>query len=119
MALAAARAGAPEEWGSHLFFDDDGALCGVGGWKGPPSDGVVELGYAVAPERPGKGIATAVVRELLARASAAGVRCVIAHTLPEPSPSTGVLSRCGFVHVADVADPDAEIDGVVWRWEHQ
>jgi hypothetical protein len=23
-------------WGSHLFFDDDGALVGFGGFKGPP-----------------------------------------------------------------------------------
>jgi hypothetical protein len=43
--------------------------------------------------------------------------CVIAHTLPEMSPSTGVLSRCGFAYVADVADPDGEVEGVVWRWE--
>jgi hypothetical protein len=62
-------------------------------------------------------IATAVVRELVAGARAAGVKCVIAHTLPEMSPSTGVLSRCGFAHVDDIADPDGEVEGVVWRWE--
>ena len=117
LALEAARANPPNDWGSHLFFDDDGALVGFGGWKGPPTDGVAELGYAVAPERQGKGIATAVVGELVTRARAAGVNRVIAHTLPEMSPSTTVLSRCGFIHMGDVADPDGGVDGVVWRWE--
>jgi RimJ/RimL family protein N-acetyltransferase len=116
-AVEAARAGTSNEWGSHLFFDDDGALVGFGGWKGPPADGVAELGYAVAPERQGKGIATAVVRQLVARARTAGVTCVIAHTVPEKSPSTSVLSRCGFAYVDDVADPDGGVEGVVWRWE--
>jgi hypothetical protein len=54
VALEAARATTPDDWGSHLFFDHDGALVGFGGWKGPPTDGVVELGYAVAPARQGK-----------------------------------------------------------------
>ncbi|MGA7096545.1 MAG: GNAT family N-acetyltransferase, partial [Acidimicrobiia bacterium] len=60
-ALPGALSSAPEEgdrWGAHLFFDDDGALVGWGGWKGPPVNGVVELGYAVAPTRRGRGIAT-------------------------------------------------------------
>jgi hypothetical protein len=34
--LASARSGNPAEWGPHLFFDDDGALAGNGGWKGAP-----------------------------------------------------------------------------------
>ena len=116
-ALEEARAGTSGRWGSHLFFDEDGALVGFGGWKGPPADGVAELGYAVAPERQGKGIATAVVRQLVTRSEAAGVACVIAHTLPEKSASTSVLSRCGFTHESDVVDPDGGVEGVVWRWE--
>ncbi|MDP9336447.1 MAG: GNAT family N-acetyltransferase [Actinomycetota bacterium] len=113
-ALQAARTGAPTLWGVHLFFDDDGALVGNGGWKGAPAHGTAELGYAVAPERRRRGIATAAVRELVARARVAGVRLVVAHTLPEPSASTTVLHRCGFMRVGELVDPD---DGVVWRWE--
>lgn len=96
------------------LFDDDGTLVGFGGWKGPPVNGAAELGYAVAPECRGRGIATAVVRELVTRARGANLRVVVAHTLPENSSSTTVLHRCGFVHVGAVVDPD---DGVVWRWE--
>ena len=113
--LAEVRDGiTPDEWGLHLVFDEDGALVGNAGWKGEPVDDAAELGYAVAPSRRGRGIATAVVRELLARARDAGVRTVVAHTLAEPSPSTSVLVRCGFANVAQVLDPD---DGPIWRWE--
>lgn len=116
--LRAARNGLPPQWGVHLVFDDDdgGALVGNAGWKGPPVDGVAELGYSVAPERQGRGIATAVVRELVARAAAGGAHTALAHTLPETSASTTVLSRCGFVQVGEAMDPD---DGLVWRWERR
>jgi ribosomal-protein-alanine N-acetyltransferase len=113
-ALDAIRTGTPAAWGVHLVFDGDGALVGNCGWKGAPADGVTELGYAIAPERRGRGIATAVVRELLARARAARVRLVVAHTLPEASASTTVLQRNGFAYAGDSVDPD---EGVVWRWE--
>ena len=75
--LAAARARRPAEWGPHLFFDEDGALVGNGGWKGPPQAGEAELGYAVAPSRQRRGIATAVVRQLVERARTAGLHTAV------------------------------------------
>ncbi len=87
---------------------------GNAGWKGEPVEEVAELGYAVAPERQGRGVATAVVRELLARARTAGLREVIAHTRAEVSPSTSVLTRCGFMKVDELVDPD---EGPVWQWK--
>jgi ribosomal-protein-alanine N-acetyltransferase len=110
----AARSDARSVWGPHLLFDDDGALVGFGGWKGAPVDGTAELGYAVAPARQGRGIATSAVRQLIDRGRASGVRLVVAHTLAQTSASTSVLSRCGFTKVADIVDPTA---GPVWRWE--
>ena len=101
-------------WGPHLVFDDDGALVGFAGWKGPPVAGAAEFGLAVAPARRGGGIATAVVRQLVGRAAAEGVRAVVAHTLAETSASTAVLERCGFRKVTELVDPD---EGPVWRWE--
>lgn len=107
-------ASAPE-WGFHLFFDGaDGALVGNGGWKGEPVDGVAELGYAIAPSRRGRGLATAAVLSLLERGRRAGLRVVIAHTLPHLSPSTSVLARGGFTKVSDDIDPQ---EGPVWRWQ--
>jgi RimJ/RimL family protein N-acetyltransferase len=112
--LDAARAGVPGEWGPQLFFDDHGALVGNRGWKGRPEQAAAELGYAAAPARQRRGIATAVVRELVERARRAGLRVVVAHTLAEENASTKVLTRCGFTRTAELADPD---EGRVWRWE--
>jgi hypothetical protein len=53
--LEATKTGSVTGWGPHLFFDDDGALVGNGEWKGPPAEGVAELGYAVAPSRQRRG----------------------------------------------------------------
>ena len=112
--LQAAASGGPGEWGPQLFLDDDGALVGNGGWKGLPEQGAAELGYAVAPARQRRGIATAVVRELVERGRRAGLRVVVAHTLAEENASTKVLTRCGFTRTAELDDPD---EGRVWRWE--
>jgi len=116
-ALEQARASDRDPWGFHLFFDNDGSLVGLGGWKGHPINGVVELGYSVAPARQGRGIATAAVHEFISRARTAGLASIVAHTLPESSASTSVLKRCGFRHMGEVADPDGQVEGVVWRWE--
>lgn len=78
---------------------------------GPPQDGAAELGYAVAGQREGKGIATAAVRELLDRARIAGLLVAIAHTLAASSASTTVLERFGFSQVGESMQPDV---GAVW-----
>jgi len=116
-ALEAARQRDADPWGSHLFFDRDGAVAGFGGFKGAPRDGAVEIGYAVAPDRQGRGVASAAAQAMIAQARAAGVGLIVAHALAEPNASTAVLERCGFTHVATGADPDGGVDADVWRWE--
>lgn len=116
-AVDAARAHGTDPWGTHLFFDDDGALVGFGGFKGPPTEGRVEIGYAVAPSRQGRGIATAATRWMIDRAREAGLDAVVAHTLAEVNASTAALQRCGFVHVDTTADPDGDVAADVYRWE--
>lgn len=102
-------------WGTRLFvLDKPSMLVGWGGFKGPPADGIVELGYSVAPALRRRGIATEAVREMLRDAfSETQVRAVIAHTLAEPGPSTKVLEKTGFVYDGEVNDED---DGRLWRW---
>lgn len=115
VAVAETRRNPSNRWGTHLFFDSiDGALVGFGGFKGAPRDGEVEIGYAVSPSRQGRGIATAVVGVLVARAAAAGVTTVTAHTLATENPSTSVLRKSGFARSAVLDEPDHT---QVWRWE--
>jgi [ribosomal protein S5]-alanine N-acetyltransferase len=105
---------APAEaaWWMQLFLDS-GRLVGSGGFVGPPDDGVVEIGYEIAPEFRGRGYATAAAREMVATAFAAEAHTVIAHTMPEENPSVGVLRKLGFRHAGEVTDPD---EGTVWKW---
>jgi [ribosomal protein S5]-alanine N-acetyltransferase len=47
---------APDMWGTYLFIHRaDQALIGLGGYKGAPNDGTVEIGYGVAPAYQGRG----------------------------------------------------------------
>jgi RimJ/RimL family protein N-acetyltransferase len=102
-------------WGMRLFvLDEPRILVGFGGFKGPPREGVVELGYAVAPEWEGRGVATAAARELAREAfGSPDVRTVVAHTRPEPGASSRVLEKVGFLAHGEV--PDAGI-GTAWRF---
>ena len=102
-------------WSMQFFLDQGtGRLLGSGGYAAPPHDRTVEIGYEVAPEFRGRGFGAAAARALVERAVASGeVDHVVAHTLPGPNPSTGVLVSLGFEHVADQDDPEV---GVVWEW---
>jgi RimJ/RimL family protein N-acetyltransferase len=101
----------PRDFGGYLFLAAD-ALVGNGGYKGPPDDGAVEIGYEIAPAFRGRGLATEAARALVAHALARPeVRLVRAHTLPEENPSTSVLRKIGMRFVLETAAPR------VWRFE--
>lgn len=105
-----------QRWGSLFFVEPQvSTLVGFGGFKGSPSpDGVVEIGYAIAPAFRGQGLATDAVAQMVQRAFAdVAVRAVDAHTLGHDNPSTRVLQKTGFRKVAEIADPD---DGPIWHW---
>jgi RimJ/RimL family protein N-acetyltransferase len=109
---------APEghRWGSAFFIEVEvRALVGFGGFKGPPSaDGVVEIGYAIAPAFRGQGLATDAVGQMVQRALAdPGIRVIDAHTLGHDNPSTRVLQKAGFLKMAEIEDPD---EGPIWQW---
>ena len=109
--------GEPSEWSTYLFIDPDaGELVGLGGYHGPPVDGIVEFGLSVAPARRRQGHAKEATRQLIARASNEGVAVVRAHTLAEPGASVNLLLGFGFRKVLAYSDPE---DGPLWRWELQ
>jgi ribosomal-protein-alanine N-acetyltransferase len=105
-------------WGPRLFVvDAPRTLVGWGGFKGPPGDdGVVEIGYAIAPAWEGRGVATAAAGALVDEAWATpAVRAVTAHTLTgaDGAGSVRVLEKLGFAHDGENLDGDV---GLVWRF---
>ena len=90
----------------HVLVADDGSVLGRFNliFTG---DGGAKLGYRVAQQAAGRGVATATVRELCRRAAASyGLRTLRAATADTNAASQKVLARSGFVPVgpADPAD---------------
>ena len=102
-------------WGTRLFvMEEPRTLVGWGGFKGPPKNGAVELGYEIAPGLRNRGLATTAVAAMVDEAFAdPDVRAILAHTLAGPGPSVRVLEKSGFELVGEIVDRD---DGEVWRF---
>ena len=83
-------------------------LIGVGGFKGPPRGGIVEIGYGVLDQYQRRGLATEAAEGLVHWALARSqVRKVAAHTLPELTASIRVLEKNGFVQKGKPEEPGA------------
>ena len=115
--LARLEDGTADLWtlGFAIVHRTIGAVIGTCGFKGPPSDGIVEIAYGVAPEYQGNGYATEAAEALVTYAfNVDPVRVVRAHTISNANASARVLVKCGFQSVGQVVDLE---DGLVWRWE--
>ena len=109
--LAVSRGGT-----AWLGVDDSGQIVGTCAFKGGvnPETGEIEIAYHTYPPFEGRGYARAMAKGLVALAAdVAGLRRVIAHTLPERNASTRVLEKIGMRCTGAVIDPE---DGRVWRW---
>ena len=73
-------------------------LIGAGGFQGPPdAAGTAEIGYSIAADWRGQGLATELVSGLVQQAAATGmVRRLVAHTRADNLASQQVLLRNGF-----------------------
>jgi len=95
-------------WYALLKATDDTPriLVGSGGFMGPPTaDGEVEMGYSIASDWRGKGLATELVGGLLQQAANTGmVRHVLAHTEANNLASQRVLLRNGFEAAGEAPD---------------
>ncbi len=103
---------------------DDRQVVGTCGFLGPTRAGRVEIAFWTFPPFEGRGWATAMTRALVARAfSDPAVHTVVAHTLPERDPASGVLKANGLVRVEarrrdeSPGEGAAPVRGRVWRWE--
>ena len=84
-------------WYLLLRTDTAPVLAGICGFKGPPEEGMVEVGYGVLQYFQRRGLATEATIALTRWAfSHPRVELVIAHTLAELTPSIRVLEKCGF-----------------------
>lgn len=111
-------------WWLHFILlkgaGDEHTLIGSGGYKGPPSaDGTVEVGYGIVTDHRRYGYASEATRGLLANAFAMPmVKRAIAETLPELTPSIGVLTKCGFRLIGEGSEPGVirfELTRAEWR----
>ena len=77
----------------------DGRVVGECGWRGrPDGDGVVEIGYGLAPPSRGQGLGTEAVAVLAAWTEVQpDVRLLAAQVLVGNEPSLRLLARLGFV----------------------
>ncbi len=87
-------------------------LCSV---TRPPRDGILDIGYGIAPSRQRRGLASDAIRDVVAWARTdARVSAVTAETGVENIASQTVLARNGFVRIGERLD---EEDGplICWR----
>lgn len=106
-AICAATA-APAAW---LIVCGDEAV-GLISLKSAPREGLVEIGYGVAPRRRGAGHATRAIAALLEIARSRGLG-LVAETSVENRASQTALERNGFVLVRERVDPD---EGALRVW---
>jgi RimJ/RimL family protein N-acetyltransferase len=104
----------PKFLGYFAIEGESQQMCGVGGFKGPPVEGAVEIAYYTFPGFEGRGIGTEMARFLAEQARAMPeVTLVVAHTLRERNASVGILEKIGMRFAGD----DEEDGETVWRWE--
>ena len=94
------------DWGAYAIVrTEDGRALGGVGFHGPPSDGVVEIGYDLADSVRGHGYATEAALALCGYAlEQPGVELVVAHTEPANTASQAVVDRVGFVRDGEGED---------------
>jgi [ribosomal protein S5]-alanine N-acetyltransferase len=100
---------AEQEAGTGAFYvlvTEDGSVLGRFNLYGL-ADGTAVLGYRVAQQAAGRGVATASVRELCQLAAARhGLRLLRAATSHDNAASQRVLAKAGFVPVGPAAPAD-------------
>jgi len=89
----------------HVVLEDGRVVARIGCHEGP-RDGVVEIGYGVAPTHRRQGLATAMVSQFLDWLALHGVSTVRASVSPGNTASRALLDRFGFVEVGSHMDEE-------------
>ena len=114
LAGVAARVGesfSPASW----LIVEDGEVVGMCSVTRPPSEGVIDIGYGIAPTRQNRGCASRAIGDIVAWArTSPDVRAITAETGIANVASQRVLERNGFVRVGErVDDEDGPL--ICWR----
>jgi RimJ/RimL family protein N-acetyltransferase len=111
MAVAVRAAYGPGCW----MIVVDGEVVGLCSYKRPPDrNGVVEIGYGVAPSCRQRGYATQAVTHLLeATMEDHAIHSVVAETAADNLAWQRVLQRNGFVRDSTSIEPDGKV--ILWR----
>jgi RimJ/RimL family protein N-acetyltransferase len=80
----------------RISLRQDGTAIGGIGFKGPPQDGVVEIGYGLVPSARSNGYATEALGAIVDLAAALHVTTVRADTDLDNIASQRVLEKAGF-----------------------
>lgn len=96
------------DWPRFLFIDTDRSnIVGSGGFlAGPDGNGLVQIGYEVAPAWRGLGIATQAMLDVVSRKPEARLAAVVA---PANRPSIAVLRKLGFRDAGQVIKSGDEV----------
>ena len=114
-ALELAEEGHPLPWSTTFLIVDNNTdrIVGSCGFKTPPTNGIVEVGYGVAPMAQGKSAATAALKHLVSMAFDAGATAVLAEVAPDNLASIRVVQKAGFLNIGSGFDQGNEYVG---RW---
>ena len=86
--------------------DASSQAVGIGGFKGKPARGMVEVGYSIVPAYQRLGLASEAVAALVGWAfSHPEVHLVMAETLPSLAASIRVLEKNGFHLLGEGSEP--------------
>ena len=97
------------------FAESNNELIGVGGYKGTPKNGRIEIAYGTDPGRENQGIGTTICKLLTEMALKEDPNITVtARTLMESNASTKILKKNSFQLLGKVDDPE---DGIVWEWK--
>jgi RimJ/RimL family protein N-acetyltransferase len=102
-------------WIGYFATIDGQELIGVGGFKGSPKGGKVEIAYGTFEKYQGQGIGTEICRQLvlLSLQTDPAIK-ITARTLQSGYASMRILKKNGFECLGVVYDED---DGDVLEWE--
>ncbi|MBK8270096.1 MAG: GNAT family N-acetyltransferase [Planctomycetes bacterium] len=86
----------------YVVLREKHLLIGFVGFKGPPVDGRLDIGYALLDAHHGKGYATEAVRTLTQWAFLdKRVQRIVAETLPDLTASIRVIEKCDYTLVTN------------------